>query len=196
MYGGTSNQGWLGLAVFLVICGLVIGLALIGSDLVNPISSWAESQRYQAETQQLAEREAVDIEQHKQLREAETQAEILRLNGELAQQEQRHQAELQRLSEEMQYEKQIHQEEIRQAQEITALKLRLINAGGYIFVSSIGVSLVILSFGASRRLWRNPPPASRWVPANLRPQQPLQDNWRTATREQDPKEGSFTKGGA
>lgn len=183
MYGGTSGQGWLGVAAFLVICGLIIGLALVGSDLINPISSWAESQRYQAETRQIVEREAVDIEQYKRLREAETQAEILRLNGELVQQEQLHQAEIQRLNAEMQQTQRMYEEEIRQAQEMAALKLRLVNIAVIIVVSGIGVSLIVLSLGVTKRLWRSPQPSSQWVQANLRLQPPLLKTWQTVSRE-------------
>jgi len=189
MYGGASGKGWLGIAVFLVGCGLFIGLALIRSDLINPISSWAESQRYQAETQRIAEQNAVDVEQYELMREAQTQAEIQRLNRELAQQEQLFQAELQRLNEEVQQQKRLHEEEIRQAQRMAALQRSLINTAGIIFTASIGISLIILSVGVTRRLWRNPPPSPRLVPANLRPQQPLPQTWQTVSRQHNVQKG-------
>jgi TolA-binding protein len=183
MYGGTSGQGWLGLAVFLVICGLVIGLALIGSDLINPISSWAESERYHAETQRIIEQDSVDLEQYKKQREAETQAEIQRLNGDLAQQARLYEVEIQRLNEEMLQKQQMHEEETRQAREMAALKLSLLNTAEIIIAVSIGISLIILSLGVIRRPRRNPPHPPRLVQANLRPQQPLFQTWQTASHQ-------------
>ncbi len=192
MYGGTSGQGWLGIAIFLVICGLIIGLALVGSDLINPISNWAEAQRYQSETQRIDEQNAVDVTQYEVLREAQTQAEIRRLNEGMAQQAQLHQAELQRLNEEMQQQKRKNEEEIRQAQEMAALKLRLANIVAIIVASSVGLSLIILSLGVTRRLWRNPPPPPRLIQANLRPQpqQPLSQAWRTVSHQHSMHKGN------
>jgi TolA-binding protein len=185
MYGGVSGQNWLGPMMLLVICGLVVGLALVGSDLINPISSWAETQRYQSETQRIDEQNAVDVTQYEVLREAQTQAEIRRLNEEIAQQEQLYQAELQRLSEERQQQKRMNEEEIRQAQKMAALKLKLVNIATIIVASSVGVSLIILSFGVTRRLWRKPTPSPRLVQASLRPQQqqPLSQTWRTVSHQ-------------
>lgn len=168
MYGGTSGQGLLGLAVFLVVCGVIIGLALIGSDLVNPITSLGELQQHQAETQQLAAQEAVDIEAHKKLSEAQTQVEIQRLNEELAQQERVHQMEVQRLRAEMQQAERLHQEELRQAQTWAALKMRLVEIGGLILVSGFAISLVVFSFGFSRRLGHLQPCSPQWTQASLR----------------------------
>jgi hypothetical protein len=177
--------------MLLVICGLVIGLALVGSDLINPISRWAESQRYQAETQRIAEQNAVDIKQYELMREAQTQVEIQRLNSELAQQEQMHQAELQKLNEEAQQQKRLHEEEIRQAQEMAALQRSLINAAGIILTASIGMSLIVLSVGVTRRLWRNPPPSPRLVQASLHPkQQPLSQTWRAVSHQHNVQKGN------
>jgi TolA-binding protein len=156
----------------LIICGLVVGLALVGSDLINPISNWAEAQRYQSETQRIDEQNTVDVKQYEALREAETQAEIRRLNEQIVHQEQLHQAEMQQLNEEMLHKQQMHEEELRQAREMAALKLRLLNTAGIILAVSIGISLIILSLGAIKRLWENPPHPSRLVQANLRPYQP------------------------
>ncbi|MGC9394261.1 MAG: hypothetical protein ACP5J4_05350 [Anaerolineae bacterium] len=180
MYGGTSGQGWLGIAVFLVICGLVIGLALVKSDLINPISSWVESQRYQAETQQLIEQNTIQTEQQSRLLEVQTQAEIDRLKEDAIQQERIHQLEIQRLNEEAQRANQIHQEEMRQAREMAALKLNLLNTGGIILAVSIGISLIILSLGAIKRPQGNPPHPSQLVQANLRPYQPSSQTPQTA----------------
>ncbi len=191
MYGGTSGQGWLGIVTFLVICGLIIGLALVGSDLINPLSSWAESQRYRVETQRITEQNAVDAEQYKVLREAQTQAEILQLREELVQQEQLHQAEVQQLKEELQQTQRMHEEEIRQAQEMAALKLRLTNIVTIVITSSVGLSLVILSLGVTRRLWRNPPSSPRLVQASLRrQQQSLSQIWRTLSQQYDVQPGN------
>lgn len=192
MYGGASGKGWLGIVAFLVGCGLLIGLALNKSDLVNPITSWSESQRYQIETQRIAEQDAADIEQYKVLLEARTQAEILRLNEEIAQQERLHRAEIQRLDEEMQQTQKLHEEEIRQTQRIAAVKLNLLNTAGIIGASSIGVSLIILSLGITRHLWQNPSPSPRLVQASLRPrqQQPLFPIWRTASHQHNVQRGN------
>lgn len=174
MYGGASGQGWLGLAAFLVVCGLVIGLALISSDLVNPITSWAESQRYQVETQQLNERDAIDTAQYKAISEAQTQAEILKLREEVAHQEQVHQAELQRLYAEQVQQEQLQQEQARQAKAWAALKLRLVEMSTIILLSGFAISLVVLSIGYSRQLGRARPDRPPWIQASLRlhPQTP------------------------
>lgn len=192
MYGGASGKGWLGIVAFLVGCGLLIGLALTKSDLVNPITSWSESQRYRVETQRLAEQDAVDIEQYKILLEAQTQAEVLRLNEEIEQQERLHLAEIQRLNEAMQQTQRMHEEEIRQAQEMAAAKLNLLNIAVIIVASSIGASSVILSLGVTRRLWRNPPPSPQLIQASLRPrqQQPLSPIWRTVSRQHNVQKGN------
>jgi len=182
MYGGTSGQGWLGLTIFLVICGLVIGLALVGSDLINPISSLAESKRYQAETQRLIEQNNLQVKQESERLEAQTRAEIERLEAEAAHRAQMYELETQRLKAELQRANQVHQEEMRQAQEMAALKWSLINTAGIIMTVSIGMSFIILSVGVTRRLWRNPPPSPRLVPANLRPQQPLPQTRQTVSR--------------
>lgn len=190
MYGGTSGQGWLGLAIFLVICGLVIGLALVRSDLINPISSLAESKRYQAETQQLIEQNNMQAKQESELLEAQTKVEIERLEAEAAHRMQLYELETQRLKEELQRAGQVHQEEMRQAQEMAALKRSLINTAGIIITVSIGVSLIILSVGVTRRLWRNPPPSPRLVQANLHPYPPLSKTWKTLSREQAAHSGN------
>lgn len=195
MYGGVSGQNWLGPMMVLIICGLVVGLALVSSDLINPITNWAEAQRYQSETQRIDEQNAVDIKQYESLREAQTQAEIQRLNEEIAQQAQLHQAELQRLSEEMQQQKRMNEEEIRQAQEMAALKLRLANTAAIVVASGVGLSLIILSLGITRRLWRNPTPSPRLVQASLRPlrpkqQQPLSQTWRTVSHQHSVQKGN------
>jgi len=192
MYGGVSGQNWLGPMMVLVICGLVVGLALVGSDLINPISNWAEAQRYQSETRRIDEQNAVDANQYAVLREAQTQAEIQRLNEEIAQQDQLHQAELQRLNEEMEQQKRMNEEEIRQAQEMAALKLKLANIATIIIALSIGVSLIILSLGITRRLWRKPTPSPRLVQASLRPQQqqPLSQTWRTVSHQHSVQKGN------
>jgi len=179
MYGGTSGQGWLGLAVFLVVCGLIIGLALVGSDLINPITRWAESRRYQTETQRITEESAVDIEQYKILQEAQTQIEIRRLNEQIAQQERLYQAEIQRLNAEILQTQQRHEEELRQAREMAALKLNLLNTGGLILAGSVGISLIILSLGAVKRPRGNPPHPPRLVQANLHPHLPSSQTSQT-----------------
>lgn len=190
MYGGVSGQNWFRPMMLLVFCGLIIGLALVGSDLINPISSWTKSQRDQVETRRIAKQDAVDIEQHKVLAEAQTQAEIDRLNEEAIQRERIHQLEIQRLNEEAQRADQIYQEERRQAQEMAVLMLSLVNTAGMIITVSLGVSLIILSVGVTRRLWRNPPPSPRLVPANLHPQQPLPQTWQTASRQHNVQKGN------
>ena len=172
MYGGTSGQGWLGLAVFLVICGLFIGLALIGSDLINPISSLAESERYRTQTQRMVDQDMADLEQYKKQREAETQAAIQQFNSDLAYQKQLHQVEIQRLNAELQQQQKTHEEEMRQAREMAALKQNLLHTAGIIIAISIGISLIIVSLGAIKRPPRNPPHPSRLVQAALRPYQP------------------------
>lgn len=183
MYGGTSGQGWLGLAIFLVICGLIIGLALVGSDLINPISSLAESKRYQAETQRLVEHNNLQTKQESELLEAQTRAEIERLEAEAAHRVQLYELETQRLEAELQRANQVHQEEIRQGREMAALKRSLLNTAGIIMTVSIGVSLIILSVGVTRRLWRNPPPPPRLVQATLHPNPPLSKTWKTLSRQ-------------
>ncbi len=192
MYGGASGKGWLGIVAFLVGCGLLIGLALTRSDLVNPITSLSESQRYRVETQRIAEQDAVDIEQYKILLAAQTQAEVLRLNEETAQQERLHRAEIQRLNEAMQQTQRMHEEEIRQAQEMAAVKINLLNIVGIIVASSIGISSIVLSLGITRRLWRNPSPSPRLVQASLRPrqQQPLSPIWRTVSHQHNDQKGN------
>lgn len=180
MYGGTSGQSWLGPMMVLIICGLVVGLALVGSDLINPISNWAEVQRYQSETQRIDEQNTVDVKQYEALREAETQAEIRRLNEEIVHQEQLHQAEMQQLNEEMLQKQQMHKEELRQAREMAGLKLSLLNTAGIVLAVSIGISLIILSLGAIKRPQGNPPHHPRLVQANLRPYRPSSQTPQTA----------------
>lgn len=172
MYGGASGQGWLGVVVFLVICGLVIGLALSKSDLANPITSLAESDRYRTETRQLAEKDAVDATEYQKLSEAQTQAEIRRLNEELVQQERVHQAEIQRFNAERQQQAQLHQEEMRQAQAWAALKMRLVEISVIVLAASLGLSFVVVSVGVSKRLGHHPPCPPQWTQASLTLQSP------------------------
>ena len=181
MYGGVSGQNWFRPMMLLVICGLAIGLALVGSDLINPISNWAAAQRYQSETQRIDEQNAVDIKQYELVREAQTQTEIRRLNEQIVQQGQLHQAEMQRLNEERLQKQQIHEEELRQAREMAELKLSLLNTAGIILAVSIGISLIILSLGAIKRPPRNPPHPPRLLQAELRPYRPSSQTPQTVS---------------
>jgi len=148
-YNTSANQSssYKGIILILVGIGLVLGLALIGSDLVKPITSVAEYQKAQVETQRAAQQNEIDLRQYQDRQDARTQAEIAKLQEEVQHLQKLHEEELQRAREETQHLQQIHQQELRQAEGRAALELQLFRVAFHTFLAVMGFSLLSLSIG-------------------------------------------------
>jgi len=95
--------------------------------LTHFITKSAEAERYRVETEKIAKQNAVDSEQYRILHEAQTQAEVQRMEEEIVQA------------------KRLNEEKLRQAQAWATLKLRLVSIAGYILIPSVGLSMIVLS---------------------------------------------------
>ena len=167
----SANQtsGTKGIILTLIGIGLVLGLALIKSDLANPIKAVADFRRAEVETNRVAQQDEVDLRQYEALQEARTQAEIEELREELQHLQQTHEEELRRSEEDTQYLQRVHEQELQHTQELAALKVRLFRLLGYTGIAVIGVALLSLSVGFSVRIARRRPAvvgtsAEEWTP--------------------------------
>jgi flagellar motility protein MotE (MotC chaperone) len=152
MYYTANQSPYKGIILTLVGIGLVLGLALIGSDLINPITSVAEFQRAQVETRRAAQQNEIDLRQYATLQEARTQAEMTKLQEENRYLQQTHDEELRRSEEERQYLQAVHEQALQNGQAQTALGLQLLRDAGYIAIPVVALSLLALSIGLSVRM--------------------------------------------
>lgn len=144
-----------GIVLALVIIGLVLGLALGSSELVNPFSSLSEYQRAQVETQQVTR-------QNEALQDARAQAEAQKLQDEIQYLQQAHEQELERLQ--LAYE-----QERQQDQEQAALEQQLFQLAGQTFVVVLGLCLLSFSVGGSVYVARmRPARIDVWTPKRKR----------------------------
>ncbi len=169
----SASKALAGIIVLLVGIGLLLGLALTDSDLVNPIKSVAEFQRDQTETQRIAQENEITLQQYKVLQEARTQAEVERLEEEIRYQRQLHEQELRRLEEETQHQRRMHEQALRDAQKRAALERQLLQLGGYVAIAVLGLALLSLSIGFSVHLAGRRPAhagtsADVWTPERKR----------------------------
>jgi len=175
MYYKSSNQssGNKGVILVLVCIGLVLGLALIRCDLVNPVTSVAEFRRAEVETEQLAQQNEIDLRQYEALQEASTQAEIEKLQEETLYLKQTHEEDLRRMMEETRYVQQAHRQELQRAQERAVLALQQLRLLGYTIIAALGFALVSLSVGLSVYIARRRPVRAKsgndvWTPERKR----------------------------
>ncbi len=84
-------MNWIsGFALLLLVTGLVVGLCVAGTDLLNPVTSQAEAERISVETRHLD----VMNQLEEQRVAAKTEAEIARIRHQMELEEARYQAEL------------------------------------------------------------------------------------------------------
>jgi hypothetical protein len=168
MYYGNGNiaAAFRGIILTLFAIGLVVGLALTGSDLINPIRSIANYQRDQVETQRLAEQNRIDLQHYAAQVAAQTQAELQRLTDEGAYRRQAYRQTLEQARLAAEQERQA-------AQEREALKLHLLRLAGYTAILVTALSLLALSIGAAVRIAKTRPAPARptadvWTPERRR----------------------------
>jgi hypothetical protein len=173
MYYDSSQASTLkGVILILVGIGLALGLALIGSDLVNPIKSVAEYQQGQVERERIAQQNEIDLHQYEVLQEARTQAEVAKLQADIRHLQQAHEEELQQREAETQHLQQVHEEELRQREaetqhlqqlheqelhhtrERAALELHLLRSAGHATIAVVAPSLLALSIALNVRIAR------------------------------------------
>lgn len=166
-YGsGDPAAGLRSIVLILVAIGLVLGLALIGSDLINPIRSISQYQRDQVETQRQSRQNEIDLEQYEVRAVAEAQAMIQRLSDETAYRWQSYQQELEQAR--------LAAEQARQAaRERDALRLHLLRIAAYAAIAVAGLSLLALAIGWAVRIARTQPTSARsvadeWTPERRR----------------------------
>lgn len=88
-------MNWItGFTLVILVTGLIVGLSVAGTDLLNPTTSQAEAGRIATETRHLD----VMNQLEEQLATAETEAEIARIHHEQELEEARYQAELARIA--------------------------------------------------------------------------------------------------
>lgn len=99
-------MNWIsGFTILLLVAGVIVGLSLAGTDLLNPIRSPAEADRIAAETRHLDAMNQLE----EQLTAAETAAEIARIHHEMELEEAHYQAELARIAaDQVQYERMLN----------------------------------------------------------------------------------------
>lgn len=163
MYDKSSNQapGTKGVILTLVGVGLALGLALIKSDLVNPIRAVADFRRAKVETEREAQQNEIDLRQYEALQAARTQAEIERLREEIQYLKQTHEQDLRQMEEETRYLQLAHEQNLRYAQEQAALRMQLLRLLGYTGITALGLALISLSVGFSVYIARRHPPSTK-----------------------------------
>jgi hypothetical protein len=140
MYYNSNQASTLkGVILILVGIGLVLGLALIGSDLVNPIKSVAEYQQAQVERERMAQQNEIDLRQYEVLQEVHTQAEVAKLG------------------ENIRYLQQAHEQELQHTRERAALELQLLRNAGHAAIAVVAPSLLALSIALSVHIARQRP---------------------------------------
>lgn len=93
-------MNWIsGFTLLLLVTGLIVGLCVAGTDLLNPTTSQAEAERISAETRHLE----VMNQLEEQRAAAKTEAEIARIRHEQGLEETRYQAELARIAADQAY---------------------------------------------------------------------------------------------
>jgi len=136
--------------MILIVVGFLLGLALTGSDFVNPFSSIARLLREQLEMQQLDQQNAIDLQQYETLENARTQAAVYKLEDDTQYQRQSH-------AQALEQSQQAFEREQRQAQKLASLELKLRQAGGFAAIGVIGILLIVFSIGLSVRIARQRP---------------------------------------
>ncbi|MBN1954656.1 MAG: hypothetical protein JW900_06350 [Anaerolineae bacterium] len=163
MIFGTGNQAFSlkGVILVLVGVGLALGLALMDSDLVNPLESMAQYERERVENQRAAERSEIDIQHYAALQEAQTQAELQRIADETAYLQQLHQEELERA-------RLAHEQELQAAWERERVKQQVLQFAAYTAITVGGLCMLALGIGRAvyiARLRSVSVPVSVRVPA-------------------------------
>jgi hypothetical protein len=155
----SANQisGNKGIILTLIGIGLVLGLALIKSDLANPIKGVADFRRAEVETNRVAQQNEVDLRQYEALQEARTQAEIEGLREEIQYLRQTHEQDLRQMEEETRYLHLAHEQNLRYAQEQAALRMQQLRLLGYTGITALGLALISLSVGFSVYIARRRP---------------------------------------
>lgn len=166
MYGGGNYwSGLVGVIFVLVAIGLILGLVLTGSELVNPFEGLSQYEQNRVENRRLAQQSEIDLQQYAILKEAETQAQLQRIAAEIDHLQLTYQQE-------RDLARQAREQELRIAQEREALKLQLLRVAGFTAIAVAGLCLLTLSAGAAVRLARvRPAPARRaevWTPERRR----------------------------
>ena len=155
-------MNWIsGFALLLLVTGLIVGLCVAGTDLLNPTTSQAEAERISVETRHLE----VMNQLEEQRAAAKTEAEIARIRHEQGLEEARYQAELARIAADQAYYERM---QAIKANAYEAFMIVLI-----IVASAGGVSLlVIVTKSVLARIPATVPAHSR-MPARLSNQQPV-----------------------
>lgn len=124
-------MNWIsGFALLLLVAGLVVGLCVAGTDILNPTTSQAEAERITAETRHLD----VMNQLEEQRAAAQTEQEVARIRHEMELEEARYQAELARIAaDQAHYEKML----TIKANAIQGLMIVLIIASGAMAISVI-----------------------------------------------------------
>ncbi len=120
--------------LMLLVFGMLCGLLFAATDLANPMTNGAEARRDNIETDYLAQKNGIDLEQYRILKEAETQA------------------ELKRLDDEAQHRQQLYAQELQFSRVWSGLKLELLRFSGYVLC----LSLLAISIGVGVRIARQP----------------------------------------
>jgi uncharacterized membrane protein YccC len=162
----SASKALVGIIVILVGIGLLLGLGLVDSDLVNPISSISDYQRAGVETQRAAQQNEIDLRQYEAVQEARTQAEIQKLEEEVQYLQQLHEQELENSQ-------RAHEQKMRQNQEWIALEQQLLRLAGRAAIVVFGLYLLSLSIGfsvhfAKRRPMYAEADADVWTPERKR----------------------------
>jgi hypothetical protein len=182
-YPPTSQVVGKWVILTLIGLGLVLGLVLIGSELVNPLDSLSKFQDAQVERQRIQQQGEIDLRQYEALQEANTQAEIARKQEEVRHQRQLHEEEaqhqkeiheqeLQQSEEETRYRQQLHNQELQSAQARAALGLQLLRDVGYGGIVVGALVLFVLSIGLGARVAKRRSKAASsanvWTPERKR----------------------------
>ena len=152
----------MGAKVILVLVGigLIMGLALISSELVNPLSGLSRYERARVETQRKAQQYDIDMKGYEAAASSHRQqAHAMELQG-LAE-ENRHREEMnalrkQMLEDQYNHQQQLQEKELQRIQAIADFEKVVLEIAGIVLPWAVGLAVIFLSVGLSFRIASTP----------------------------------------
>jgi hypothetical protein len=146
----NQTSAWPRIILILVTIGFIVGIALLGSDILNPIQSISRYQSEQLERDNARWESEIDRNRYIIISKAQTRATLLLLSEET-----QHLQDMN--SEELNQVRRLNEQELRRIEQRNSLTCTLIAYACYAAIAVVVISATALSVGFSIRIARGSP---------------------------------------
>ena len=152
----------MGAKVILVLVGigLILGLALIRSDLVNPFTGMSEYERAHVETRRIAQQYDIDMEGYEAEASSHRQQvhamELRQVTDEIRHQQEMNALRIKMLEDQYNHQQQLQEKELQRIQAIADFEKVVLEIAGIVLPWAVGLAVIFLSIALSLRIATTP----------------------------------------